>query len=57
MTFSAELIAVPQRINPLFVTVEVTLLQICLNSETATAKQKEENALIMSSVGSFHITD
>lgn len=39
MTFNAELIAAPQRINPLFVTVEVTLLKVYLNSEAKTKKK------------------
>lgn len=56
MTFNAKLIAVPQRINPLFVIVEVTLLKVYLNSETKT-KGKNENALIMSSVFFVHVTD
>lgn len=41
MTFNAELIVVPQRINLLFVTVQVTLLKVYLNNET---KSRNENA-------------
>lgn len=40
VTFSAELRAVPQRINPLFVTFEVTVPKVCLKNET---KNKVKN--------------
>lgn len=56
MTFNAELIVLPPRINPLFVTAEYTLLKFYLNGETK-PKEKNENALIMSSMGFVHITD
>lgn len=56
MTFNAELIVLPPRINPLFVTAEYALLKFYLNGETK-PKEKNENALIMSSMGFVHITD
>ena len=52
MTFNAELIVVPQRINLLFVTVEVTLLKFYLNNET---KSRNENALMSFQVISLKV--
>lgn len=43
MTFNAELIAAPQRINPLFVTLEATVPKVYLKNETKN-KVKNENA-------------
>lgn len=52
MTFNAEFVAVPQRINPLFVTLEVTVPKAYLKNETKN-KVKNENAWVMSSGGFF----
>lgn len=44
MTFDAELTALPQRIDPLFVTLEVTAPTVCLKNETKNKVKKIENA-------------